>query len=87
MYIELFPCNSSFLSPAEYLSYSKPNSSWPILGASGSYSMTDESEATESHDMARLKTPPLGGFSPDAKASTSETKNDRLDKIMDHVYL
>lgn len=37
------------------LSYSRPNSSWPIFGASGSTSNMDESDAMLSHDMARCK--------------------------------
>ena len=39
----------------KYLSYSTPNSSWPIFGTSGSISSTDESEETESHDIARCR--------------------------------
>lgn len=50
----------------EYLSYSKANSSCPILGISGCISKTDESDATLSHDSARRI---AGGI------SASEAKN------------
>ena len=48
----LHPADMQKIKPAN-LSYSKPNSSWPIFGASGSTSKMDESDVTLSHDMAR----------------------------------
>ena len=54
-----------------YLSYSIPNSSWPILGASGSISSIDESEETESHDIARCRR----GVPSTGKHSNSEAKS------------
>ena len=53
-----------------YLSYSRANSSWPILGISGCISRTDESDATLSHDSARRI---AGGISAsDAKNRSSK---------------
>ena len=50
----LYPTRKMKKKTEPHLSYSRANSSWPIFGISGNISNTEESEATLSHDSARL---------------------------------